>query len=54
MPGSYKIFSWEATENVAYIDPKFVEPFEQEGRAIRLPESSTASVDVRVIPNGNR
>jgi Carboxypeptidase regulatory-like domain len=54
VPGTYKLFSWETMEYGAYLDPKFVEPFEQQGRAIRLPESSTAVVDVRVIPNGNR
>jgi len=49
-PGNYKLFAWEALEPYAYYDPKVIERFEQQGTPVHVTETSTASVEVRMIP----
>src|SRR6266850_1326580 len=49
-PGNYKLFAWEVLEPYAYYDPKVIERFEQQGTPVHVTETSTANVDVRVIP----
>jgi hypothetical protein len=49
-PGDYKVFAWEALEPYTYFDPKIVEPFEQHGTPVHVAESTTANVEVEIIP----
>ncbi len=49
-PGEYKVFSWEAVDNNAYMDPDFLKPYEELGKAISVTEFSNSSVDVKLIP----
>ena len=48
-PGEYKVFSWDGVDNNAYMDPDFLKPYEELGRAISVNESSNPSVDVKLI-----
>jgi hypothetical protein len=49
-PGEYKVFSWEAVDTNAYMDPDFLKPYEHLGKAISVTPSSNSSVDVKLIP----
>jgi hypothetical protein len=49
-PGEYKVFSWEAAQNNAYLDPDFLKQYETLGKAISVRESFNSTVDVKVIP----
>jgi hypothetical protein len=49
-PGDYKIFAWEALEQFAYYDPDVLRIFEAKGKLVHVTESSTQTVDVRIIP----
>jgi hypothetical protein len=50
-PGDYRLFSWESIESFAHYDPDFVQQYEQQGKIVHVPESSSQNVDVRLIPN---
>jgi hypothetical protein len=49
-PGDYKAFAWEDVETGAWQDPEFVRQFEDRGRPVRISESGTSTIDLRVIP----
>jgi protocatechuate 3,4-dioxygenase beta subunit len=49
-PGDYKVFSWEAADNNAHLDPDFLKPYEGFGKAVSVAESSNTSLDVKLIP----
>jgi hypothetical protein len=49
-PGEYKVFSWEAVDTNAYMDPEFLQPYEHLGKAISVTDSSSSSVGVKLIP----
>jgi len=49
-PGEYILAAWEAMEPNAYFDPNSIRQAEVSGKAIRVPESSTQTVNVSVIP----
>lgn len=49
-PGSYSLFSWEALESFAYFDEDVLRQSEGLGTALRTAESSTATVQVTIIP----
>jgi len=49
-PGEYKVFSWESVDNSAYMDPDFLKPYEEFGKAIVVAEGSNSSVDLKLIP----
>jgi protocatechuate 3,4-dioxygenase beta subunit len=51
-PGDYKLFSWEALEPYAYLDPDLLRQVEGKGVAIHLTESSHQRIDLKVIPSG--
>jgi hypothetical protein len=40
----------DGTFTYAYYDPKVIERFEQQGTPVHVTETSTASVEVRMIP----
>ncbi len=49
-PGSYSLFSWEALESFAYFDEDVLRQSDGSGETVRITESSTATVEVRMIP----
>jgi Carboxypeptidase regulatory-like domain len=49
-PGDYKIFAWEALEQFAYYDPDIQRFYEAKGKLLHVSESSTQTVEVRIIP----
>jgi hypothetical protein len=51
-PGNYKVFAWEAMEQFAYYDPDFLKRYEQSGQPVKVSESSSQTVQVRLIPAG--
>ena len=53
-PGDYKIFSWEDLDSFAFYDPGFLKLFEQNGRPVRVSESSKEIVEVHVTSAGGR
>jgi len=52
VPGTYRIFSWEDLEPYAYYDKEVLARFEQQGKPVRIGESSKQDVEVRIIPAG--
>jgi protocatechuate 3,4-dioxygenase beta subunit len=48
-PGEYKLFAWIDAEPYAYFDSDFLKGFDELGHAVRVVESSTQSVELRVI-----
>ena len=52
-PGDYKVFAWEAMEQFAYYDPGFLRRYEQRGQPVKASESSSQTVQVRLIPDGH-
>jgi hypothetical protein len=50
VPGSYKLFAWEALESNSYYDPDVLKPYEAFGKAVRIQESSKETVEVKIIP----
>ena len=49
-PGGYSLFSWEALESFAYFDEDVLRQSEGSETAVRITESSTATVRVTIIP----
>ena len=49
-PGDYSLFSWEALESFAYFDEEVLRQSEAAGTSVRIAESSTAHVQVAIIP----
>jgi hypothetical protein len=49
-PGDYKVYSWESIEENAWWDPEVLSRFETRGRSVHVTETSTETIDVRVIP----
>lgn len=53
-PGDYKIFSWEDLDSFAFYDSGVLKLFEQNGKPVRVSESSKEIVEVPVISAGGR
>jgi hypothetical protein len=51
-PGEYKVFAWEALEELAYFDPDLIRRFEAYGTSVRVSESDHLSTEVKLIPAG--
>jgi hypothetical protein len=49
-PGDYSLFSWEALESFAYFDDDVLGRSEAAGTSVRVAESSTATVQITIIP----
>jgi len=49
-PGDYKLFAWEAIENFGYYDPELMRLYEAKGKLVRVSESSTQPVEIKIIP----
>jgi hypothetical protein len=50
VPGEYKVFSWEAIDTNAYLDPDFLKQYEQLGKTVVVTENFSSSVDLKLIP----
>ena len=49
-PGDYKLFAWQAMERGSYLDPEFLQQFEELGKAVSLKEGASMSVQLDAIP----
>jgi hypothetical protein len=49
-PGDYRVFAWEDIEPFSYFDPAVLSQYEATGKPVRIQESSSENVDVRLIP----
>lgn len=49
-PGDYKLFAWQVVERGAYMDPEFLELYEDQGKSISLKEGASTTVQLDVIP----
>jgi protocatechuate 3,4-dioxygenase beta subunit len=49
-PGDYRLFSWEDIEPFSYFDSDVLNQYEGRGKLVRVQESSSESVEVRLIP----
>jgi len=49
-PGNYKLFAWEAIEQFGYYDVDLMRSFESKGKAVRVSDSLTQMVEVKIIP----
>jgi len=48
-PGDYLLFAWDNIENVAYLDPAALKPYENVGFPLHLDEGDHHTVNVKVI-----
>jgi Carboxypeptidase regulatory-like domain len=48
-PGDYQIFAWEEVETNAWMDRDFRQPFVSQAASVKVQESATATVMLRVI-----
>jgi protocatechuate 3,4-dioxygenase beta subunit len=49
-PGDYRIFAWEDIEPFSYFDSAVLSQYEAAGKPVRIQESSSETVDVKLIP----
>jgi len=48
-PGDYRVFAWEHVETGAWQDPDFIRQYEDRGRPLRINESGTTNIELRLI-----
>jgi hypothetical protein len=47
----YRIFSWGFSAGLGdYLNPEFIQRYQQQGRTVRVTEAADITVDIRVIP----
>jgi protocatechuate 3,4-dioxygenase beta subunit len=51
-PGDYKVFSWDGLEEFGWFDPELHARSETQGRTVHVTESSTETIEVRLVPAG--
>ena len=49
-PGDYKLFAWEEIDRGMYLDPDFLQSYEDSGKSVSVEESSGVNVDLELIP----
>jgi protocatechuate 3,4-dioxygenase beta subunit len=49
-PGDYKLFAWEEIERGMYLDPDFLQSYEDSGKAAHVDEGANLSVQLDLIP----
>jgi len=54
VPGDYEVFSWEDIEPNGWFDPELLKQSEAKGTAVHITDSSTGTIEVRLIPGGAR
>jgi hypothetical protein len=50
-PGDYRVFAWEVLDSYAYFDPDLLRRVEPQGIPVRVSESATNNLTVRIIPD---
>lgn len=50
VPGDYKIFAFEDMERGAYLNPDFLQPFEDRSQSVHLQEGGDVNLRLEVIP----
>jgi hypothetical protein len=50
-PGKYKLYAFDQIENGAYLDPDFLQPYENHGEPIEIAESAHETRDLKLILN---
>jgi protocatechuate 3,4-dioxygenase beta subunit len=54
-PGDYKLFAWEEIDRGAYLDPDFLQSYEDSGQSVKVEEGGNANLQLEVIPaSGNQ
>jgi len=53
-PGDYKVFAWEEVETNAWMDRDYRQPFESLSASVRVEESTTPNVTLRLIEKNRR
>jgi hypothetical protein len=49
-PGAYKLFAWEEIERGMYLDPDFMQTYEDFGKSVRVEEGSNLNIPLELIP----
>jgi hypothetical protein len=49
-PGDYKLFAWEFTDELSWLDPDFLRLYEERGTPVRIQEGSSETREVRPLP----
>ncbi len=49
-PGDYKVFSWDGLEPYGWFDPDVMAQSETKGVSVRVTDSSSEMIDVKLIP----
>ena len=49
-PGDYKLFAWEEIERGMYLDPDFIQPYEDSGKSVHVEEGSNLNLQLELIP----
>jgi hypothetical protein len=49
-PGDYKLVAWDSIEPFAFFDPELLKQADENGKSVRVAESSTQTFSVSVIP----
>jgi 5-hydroxyisourate hydrolase-like protein (transthyretin family) len=49
-PGDYKLFAWEQIERGMYLDPDFLQSYEDSGKPVRVEEGSNLNLQLDLIP----
>jgi protocatechuate 3,4-dioxygenase beta subunit len=48
-PGDYKLFAWEEVERGMYLDPDFMQSYEDSGKSVHVDEGGNASAQLELI-----
>jgi protocatechuate 3,4-dioxygenase beta subunit len=52
-PGDYKLFAWEEVDRGAYLDPDFLQSYEDSGQSVKVEEGGSSNVQLELIPTNN-
>jgi uncharacterized surface anchored protein len=49
-PGDYKLFAWQEIDRGMYLDPDFLQSYEDSGKSVRVDEGTNVTVQLEMIP----
>jgi hypothetical protein len=52
-PGDYKLFAWEEIDRGMYLDPDFLQSYEDSGKSVRVEEGASQNIQLDLIPASN-
>lgn len=52
-PGDYKLFAWDEIDRGAYLDPDFLQAYEDSGKPVKVDDGANQSVQVELIAAGD-